>query len=80
MKNRTGTSSHECILLPETHEPVIHIDVKTHEENLEDNNIVTRKNKRRRTAKSFHEDNIIYLVDDTPKTIEEAYSSLDANL
>jgi hypothetical protein len=81
MKNRTSTSSHECVLLPETYESVIHTDVKTHKENLEeDNNIVIRKNKRRRTAKSFHEDYIIYLVDDTPRTIEEAYSSLDADL
>jgi hypothetical protein len=46
----------------------------------EDNNIVTPKSKRQRTAKSFGEDYIIYLVDDTSKTIEEAYSSLDANL
>ena len=81
MKNTPGTSSHESILLPETHEPIIHTDVETHDENLEeDNNIVTRKSKRQRDAKSFGEDYIIYLVDDTPKTIEDAYSSLDADL
>jgi hypothetical protein len=51
--------------------------VENHEE---DNNIVTRKSKRRRTIKSFDEDYIIYLVDDISKTIEEAYSSLDADL
>ena len=50
-------------------------------ENLEeDNNVVTRKSKRWRTAKSFGEDYIIYFMDDTLKTIEEAYSSLDADL
>ena len=81
MKNTRSTSSHESILLPETHEPIIHTDVETHDENLdEDNNIVTRKSKRRRVTKSFGEDYIIYLVDDTPKTIEETYSSLDADL
>ena len=81
MKNTPSTCSHESILLPETHELVIHTDVETHEENLEeDNNIVTPKSKRRKVAKSFGEDYIIYLVDDTPKTIEEAYSSLDADL
>ena len=81
MKNTPGTSSHESILLPETHEPVIQTDVETHEKNLEeDNNIVTQKCKRRRTAKSFGEDYIIYLVDDTPTTIAEAYSSLNADL
>ena len=46
----------------------------------EDNTIVTRKSKRRMTAKAFGGDYNIYLVDNTPKTIEEAYSSLDADL
>jgi hypothetical protein len=46
----------------------------------EDDTIVTRKSKRHRTAKSFDDDYIVYLVDDTPMTIEEAYSSLDADL
>ena len=81
MKNTPSTSSHECIFLLETHEPVIHDDVGTHEEiSEEDNNIVTRKSKRWSVAKSFGEDYIIYLVDDTPTTITEAYSSLDADL
>ena len=60
---------------------VIYADVETYMENAEeDNTIVTRKSKRRRTAKSFGEDYIIYLMDDTLKTIEEAYLSLDADL
>jgi hypothetical protein len=63
------------------HEPIEHVDVETHVENLkEDNNIVTLKSKRQKTAKSFGEDYIIYLMDDTSKTIEETYSSLDADL
>ena len=63
------------------HELIEHTDVETRVENpKEDNNIVTRKNKRRRTTMIFGEDYIIYLVDDTAKTIEEAYSSLDADL
>jgi len=41
MKNTPSTSSHDSIFLPETHEPVIHADVETHEEiPEEDNNIV----------------------------------------
>jgi hypothetical protein len=81
MKNTPSTSSNESIFLLETHESIIHIDIETHEEILgEDNNIVTGKSKRRRTAKSFGEDYIIYLVDDTPTTIAEAYSSLDADV
>ena len=55
--------------------------MKTPDEILEeDNNTVARKSKRHRVAKSFGEDFIIYLVDDTPTTIAEAYFSLDADL
>jgi hypothetical protein len=48
-------------------------------ENLRGDNEISKKSKRKRTAKSFGDDFIVYLVDDTPKTIEEAYSSLDAD-
>ena len=46
----------------------------------EDDTIVTRKSKRQTTTKSFGDDYIVYLVDDTPTTIEKAYSSPDADL
>ena len=46
----------------------------------EDDTIVTRKSKRQRVAKSFGNDFIVYLVEDTPTTISEAYSSPDADL
>ena len=39
-------------------------------ENPEDNKIVTRKSKKQRSAKSFGDDYIVYLVGDTPRTIE----------
>jgi hypothetical protein len=81
MKNTPRTCSHDSIFLPETQEPVIHVDVKIHKEiPEEDNNIVARKIKRRRVAKSFDDDYIIYLVDDTPTTIAESYLSLDIDL
>jgi hypothetical protein len=80
-------SGHDSISIPrsipvlESTEPVIHTDVDTHKEiPEEDNNIVARKDKIHRVAKSFGEDFIIYLVDDTLTTIAEAYSSLDADL
>jgi hypothetical protein len=47
--------------------------------NLRGDNEISKKSKRQRTAKSFGDDFIVYLVDDTPRTIEEAYSSLDAD-
>jgi hypothetical protein len=46
---------------------------------IKDNNLATQKSKRPRTAKSFGDDYILYLVDDTPSTTEEAYSSPDAD-
>jgi hypothetical protein len=45
----------------------------------EDNDEAPRRSKRQRTEKSFGDDFIIYLVDDTPKTIAVAYSSPDAD-
>jgi hypothetical protein len=45
----------------------------------EDDNEVPVRNKRRRIAKSFGDDFIVYLVDDTPTSITEAYASPDAN-
>jgi hypothetical protein len=80
MKNVPSTYSHDSVSL-ETPEPK-NIVVDGSHENIpeDDNGIVTRKSKRRRVAKSFGDDYIIYLVDDTPKTIEEAYSSPDVDL
>ena len=45
----------------------------------EDDNEAPRRSKRQKTTKSFGDDFIVYLVDDTPRTIEEAYSSPDAD-
>jgi hypothetical protein len=82
MKNTPSDISHETII-PHEHELSIHID---HAEDPhvhipeEDDTIVTRKSKRQRVAKSFGNDFIVYLVEDTPTTISEAYSSPDADL
>ena len=51
-----------------------------HEEVLEeDDNEAPTWSKRQRIAKSFRDDFIVYLVDDTPNSIEEAYASPDAD-
>jgi hypothetical protein len=81
MKNAPSTSNHESII-PHEHEqfiPVEHVE-EPHVQNPEDDIIVTRKSKGLRTAKSFGDNYIVYLVDDTPKTIEETYFSPDADL
>ena len=75
-----SVSSHDSV--PESHDSNIHTDDNTHEleQNSEEaDNTVTRRSKRQRVAKSFGEDFIIYLVDDTPTTISEAYSSPDSD-
>ena len=74
MKNTPSTSSHDSFFLPETPKRVIHVDED--ENPKEGNNTVTRKSRIQRVAKSFGEDYIIYLVDDTPTTIAEAYYHL----
>jgi hypothetical protein len=79
MKATHNTSSDEPTIPHEHFIPVEHTD-ECHIHNLvEDNNVSTQKSKKPRTAKSFGDDYIVYLVDDTPSTIEEAYSSPDAN-
>jgi hypothetical protein len=47
--------------------------------NLRGDNEISKRSKIQRTSKYFGDDFIVYLVDDTPRTIEEAYSSLDAD-
>jgi hypothetical protein len=82
MKNTPSDTSHETII-PHEHDLSIPID---HAEDPhmhipeEDDTIVTRKSKRQRVAKSFGNDFIVYLVEDTPTTISEAYSSPNADL
>jgi hypothetical protein len=48
------------------------------EQHIEDNMVAPRRSKRQRTEKSFSDDFIVCLVDDTPKTLAEAYASPDA--
>ena len=67
-------SSQEITEIPEPTIPIEHV-----ENPLEDDNKVPVRSKRQRIAKSFGNDFIVYLVDDTPRTISEAYASLDAD-
>jgi hypothetical protein len=80
MKNAPSTSSHEPIILHEQFIPIAHSAEPRMHNPEEDDIVVTRKSKRQQTAKSFGDDYIVYLVDDIPRTTEEAYSSPDANL
>jgi hypothetical protein len=90
MKTTPSTTGHESIIPHEhkheheheheTFTPVQQIG-EPHEQNpKEDDIVVTRKSKRQRIAKSFENNYIMYLVDDTPMTIEHAYSSPNGDL
>ena len=69
-----SSSSQELFTIPE---PTISIE---HSDNpVEDNNRAPTRSKRRRTEKTFGDDFIVYLVDDTPTSISEAYASQDAD-
>jgi hypothetical protein len=73
MSSDEPTIPHEYFIMVEhTEESHIHNP-------MDDDNVSTRKRKRPMIAKSYGDDYIVYLVDDTPSTIEEAYSSPDAD-
>src|SRR3954463_13311421 len=67
-------SSQDLTEIPETTISIEHV-----ENPEEDDNENPVRSKRQRTAKSFGDDFIVYLVDDTPSTISEAYASPDAD-
>ena len=67
-------SSQELATIPEPTIPMKHF-----ENPVEDDNEIPIRSKRQRTAKSFGDDFIVYLVDDTPSSISEAYASPDAD-
>jgi hypothetical protein len=79
MKATHDTSNDEPTIPHEHFIPVEHIEEYHKHNPIEYDNVSTRKSKRTRIAKSFGDDYIVYLVDDTPSTIEEAYSSPDAD-
>ena len=56
-----STSSQELVTISEPTIPMEH-----HDNPLEDDNETPKRSKRQRTAKSFGDDFIVYLVDDTP--------------
>ena len=59
--------------------PVESFEQPLEEVHEKDDNEVPVRNKRRRIAKSFGDDFIVYIVDDTPTSITEVYASPDAD-
>jgi hypothetical protein len=76
----THYTSNDELLIPHEHFISVEHTEESHIHNpMEEDNVSTRKSKRTRTAKSFGDDYIVYLVNDTPSTIEEAYFSPDVD-
>ena len=71
MRDETSSSRQEFIKDDGSAEPIEHNEHTLNPE--EDNNDAPRKSKRQRIVKSFGDDFIVYLIDDTPRTIEETY-------
>ena len=79
MRDGTSSSRQEFIKDDSSAEPIEQNEPTIVENPEEDNNDAPRKSKRQTTIKSFGDYFTIYLMDDTPRTIEEAYSSPDAD-
>jgi hypothetical protein len=79
MKNMRSNAKFSTEIAPDNTIP-IESPVESFEQTLEkDDNEVPVRNKRQRIAKSFGDDFIVYLVDDTPTFIIEAYASPDVD-
>jgi hypothetical protein len=83
MKKSYGMSSLPANVLadtsPEPSENFDHVEHTPEPIHEEIDSEAPRRSKRSRTAKSFGDDFIIYLVDDTPKIIVEAFGSPDVD-
>jgi hypothetical protein len=79
MKDMRSNAKFSTEIAPDNTIP-IESPIESFEQTLEkDDNEVPVRNKRQRIAKSFGDDFIVYLVDDTPTSIIEAYASPDAD-
>ncbi|WVZ83522.1 hypothetical protein U9M48_030663 [Paspalum notatum var. saurae] len=74
-----NTSKFSSEITPELNAPTEAFEPPREISPEEDNNEAPRKSKRQRVEKSFGNDFIVYLVDDTPMSISEAYASSDAD-
>ncbi|WVZ98436.1 hypothetical protein U9M48_043880 [Paspalum notatum var. saurae] len=79
MKDMHSTSRFSSEITPELNAPTEVFEPQREINLEEDNNEAPRKSKRQMVEKFFGNDFIIYLVDDTPTSISEAYASLDAD-
>jgi hypothetical protein len=81
MRQTSGSLENvDVVILDFPHcEQVENIPLREDDEEEDNNLVITpRRSKGQRVEKSFGDDFIIYLVDDVPKTLADAYASSDA--
>ena len=79
MKDMHSISRFSSEIIPEPAAPIENFK-QPHENVLEkDDSEAPRRSKRQRIEKSFGDDFTVYLVDDTPTSITEAYASSDVD-
>nr|CAE05066.1 OSJNBa0094P09.5 [Oryza sativa Japonica Group]CAE05129.1 OSJNBa0079F16.21 [Oryza sativa Japonica Group] len=79
MKDTHSSSSQPSEIIPSSITPPEQTEYTHEHVTEEDDSEAPRRSKRQRTVKSFGDDFTVYLVDDTPKSISEAYASPDAD-
>jgi hypothetical protein len=79
MKDRVAARSEASTSYTPEPNPVSLPPTYSEQHNWDNNMVAPHRSKRQRTEKPFSDDFIIYLVDDTPKILEEAYASPDAD-
>ena len=80
MKENTASTSQPTIQVePETEPEPTPLVVPKISNDENDSEVVPRRSRRQRTEKSFGDDFAVYLMDDVPRTLAEAYASLDAD-
>jgi hypothetical protein len=79
MKDMHSTARFSSEIIPESSTSDDYFEQPHENVHEKDDNEAPTRSKRRRTTKFFGDDFIVYLVDDTPTSIAEAYASPDEN-
>uniref|UniRef100_I1Q067 Retroviral polymerase SH3-like domain-containing protein n=1 Tax=Oryza glaberrima TaxID=4538 RepID=I1Q067_ORYGL len=79
MKDTHSGSNQPSEIIPSSITPPEQTEYTHEHVSEEDVSEAPRRSKRQRTAKSFGDDFTVYLMDDTPKSISEAYASPNAD-
>nr|AAU90206.1 putative polyprotein [Oryza sativa Japonica Group] len=79
MNDTHSSSSQPSEIIPSSITPPEQTEYTHEHVTEEDDSEAPQRSKRQRTTKSFGDDFTVYLVDETPKSISEAYASPDAD-